>query len=197
MTPCRTDTHRGEPYCGQNMASKMSLAALIGTPKAQSRARRGRSGTPSDKEQPAERLPPPGPEPQPDPRARRLASLDAFRGLAIVGMLLVNNVALDTATPRPLTHAPWNGGVYFADLVYPWFLLIVGVAIPFSAGAARAKGVPSWRYDLKIVGRAVTLLLLGCLIDSSTWKYPTFDLGVLQLIGLSYLVGALLYDLPL
>src|SRR5690348_1996294 len=79
-----------------------------------------------------------------DPHSRRLTSLDAFRGLAIVGMLLVNNVALDTATPRPLTHAPWNGGVYFADLVYPWFLLIVGVAIPFSAAAARARGVPCW-----------------------------------------------------
>src|SRR5689334_7224895 len=60
----------------------------------------------------------------------RLMSLDAFRGLAILGMLLVNNIALDTATPRQLTHAPWNGGIYFADLVFPWFVLIVGVAIP-------------------------------------------------------------------
>ena len=195
MTPCRTDTQRGEPYCGQNMASKTSLAALIGTPKAQSRARRGRSGTPSDEEPRAERLPPPGPEPQPDPRARRLASLDAFRGLAIVGMLLVNNVALDTATPRPLTHAPWNGGVYFADLVYPWFLLIVGVAIPFSMASHRARGLPLWRYDLKILTRAVTLVLLGCLIDSSLIKRPTFDLGVLQQIGLAYLVGAFLCEL--
>src|SRR5437773_1550708 len=117
--------------------------------------------------------------------------------MAILGMLLVNNIALDTATPRPLTHAPWNGGLYFADLVFPWFLLIVGVAIPFSAASARAKGVPSWRYDLKILTRVVTLFLLGCLIDSSTYRYPTFDLGVLQLIGLSYLMAALLYDLPL
>jgi len=86
--------------------------------------------------------------------------------LAILGMLLVNNIALDTATPRPLTHAPWNGGLYFADLVFPWFLLIVGVAIPYSAASALAKGLPSWRYDLKIVTRAATLVLLGCLIDS-------------------------------
>jgi predicted acyltransferase len=129
--------------------------------------------------------------------SKRLQSLDAFRGLTILGMLLVNNVALDTATPRQLTHAPWNQGVTFADLVFPWFLLIVGIAIPYSAASVRAKGLPHWRYDLKVLGRAVTLVLLGCLIDSSMLKRPTFDLGVLQLIGLSYIVGALLYDLPL
>lgn len=125
----------------------------------------------------------------------RLTSLDAFRGLAIVGMLLVNNVALDSATPAPLTHAPWNGGIHFADLVYPWFLLIVGVAIPFSAAASRARGIPTWKYDLKILGRAVTLVLLGCLLDSSQIKRPMFGLGVLQQIGLAYLVGAMLGEL--
>jgi predicted acyltransferase len=134
-----------------------------------------------------------------DPKSssKRLLSLDAFRGLTILGMLLVNNVALDTATPRQLTHAPWNQGVHFADLVFPWFLLIVGIAVPFSAASARAKRLPYWRHDLKVIGRAVTLVLLGCLIDSSALKRPTFDLGVLQLIGLSYMVGAMLYDLPL
>src|SRR5438270_9628299 len=126
---------------------------------------------------------------------RRLTSLDAFRGLAILGMLLVNNVALDTATPAPLTHAPWNGGVHFADLVYPWFLLIVGVAIPFSAAASRARGIPTWKYDLKILSRSVTLILLGCLLESSQYKHPTFELGVLQQIGLAYLVGAMLGEL--
>jgi predicted acyltransferase len=142
-----------------------------------------------------EQRPPRLSAPQPDQNPRRLTSLDAFRGLAIVGMLLVNNVALDTATPRPLTHAPWNGGIYFADLVYPWFLLIVGVAIPFSAAASRARGVPVWRYDLKILCRAVALVLLGCLLDSSANKRPMFELGVLQQIGLAYLAGAILGEL--
>ncbi len=54
-------------------------------------------------------------------------------------MLLVNNIALDTRTPAQLTHAPWNGGIRFADLIFPWFLLIVGVAIPYSAASATAK----------------------------------------------------------
>lgn len=173
------------------MATETSLAALIGAPEAESELELSPSAPPPRGKRPskqarAARASGPG---------QRLASLDAFRGLAILGMLLVNNVALDTATPRPLTHAPWNGGVYFADLVYPWFLLIVGVAIPYSAAAYRARGLPLWRYDLKIIARAAILVLLGCLLDSSQLKHPTFDLGVLQQIGLAYLVAAMLAEL--
>jgi predicted acyltransferase len=112
-------------------------------------------------------------------------------------MLLVNNIALDTATPSQLTHAPWNGGIRLADLVLPWFLFCVGVAIPFSAAGAKRRGVKPWQFDLRIVKRTVLLVLLGCLIDSSLIRRPIFDLGVLQTIGLAYLVAALLYDLAL
>ncbi len=112
-------------------------------------------------------------------------------------MLLVNNIALDTATPKQLLHAPWNAGLTIADYVFPWFLLCVGVAIPFSAASFRRKGLPGWRYDVKVIGRAVTLILLGCLLDSSGLEYPHFTLGVLQIIGLAYLAAALLYELPL
>ncbi len=127
----------------------------------------------------------------------RLLSLDAFRGLTVVLMLLVNNIALDIFTPKQFTHAPWNGGVRLADLVFPWFLFCVGVAIPFSARSFKKKGLPTWRYDLKVVTRALVLVLLGCLIASSVSKRPVFELGVLHLIGLAYLIGALLYDLAL
>jgi predicted acyltransferase len=177
------------------MASETALAALIDTPEAETVAERDLLEAGSREGRPATRRARPALESAADTRSRRLASLDAFRGLAIVGMLLVNNVALDTATPRPLTHAPWNGGIYFADLVYPWFLLIVGVAIPYSAASHRARGLPLWRYDLKIIARAAALVLLGCLIESSQYKRPTFDLGVLQQIGLAYLVGAMLCEL--
>lgn len=129
-------------------------------------------------------------------RPGRLVSLDAFRGLTIALMLLVNNTALDTATPIQLTHAPWNGGIRLADLVFPWFLFCVGVAIPFASASFAKRGLPVWRYDLKALSRAVLLILLGCLIDSSLAKHPILDLGVLQIIGLAYLVGALLYELP-
>jgi predicted acyltransferase len=130
-------------------------------------------------------------------KPERLLSLDALRGLTILLMLLVNNVALDTYTPPQLTHAPWNGGVRVADLVFPWFLFCVGIAIPFSARSFRKKGLPAWRYDLKVVTRSAVLVLLGCLLTSSLYKRPIFSLGVLQIIGMAYLVGALLYDFAL
>ncbi len=137
------------------------------------------------------------PAPQEDVEPSRLHSLDALRGLTVLLMLLVNNIALDTYTPTQLTHAPWNGGLRLADLVFPWFLFCVGLAIPFSARSFARKGLPTWRYDLKVVTRAVVLVLLGCLITSSLYKRPLFALGVLQIIGMAYLVGALLYDLAL
>lgn len=128
--------------------------------------------------------------------APRLGSLDVFRGLTILLMLLVNNVALDANTPYLLTHAPWNGGVYLADLVFPWFLLAVGVAIPFAAASFRKKNLPSWRYDLKVIQRSILLFGLGLLIVSSIARRPVFALDVLQLIAMAYLVAALLYNLP-
>ncbi len=126
----------------------------------------------------------------------RLAALDAFRGLTILGMLLVNNTALDTATPAQLTHAQWSQGIHFADVVFPWFLLIVGVAIPYSIASQRAKGIPAWRSALRVLSRAIVLVLLGCLVDSSLAKRPMLGLGVLQIIGLAYAIGAALYWLP-
>jgi predicted acyltransferase len=109
-------------------------------------------------------------------------------------MLLVNNSALDIWTPAQLRHAAWNRGAHFADMIFPWFLLIVGAAIPYSVAAHRARGFPRWRYGLKALTRAAVLVLLGCLINSSFARRPMFDLGILQLIGLSYLVAALLYE---
>lgn len=130
-------------------------------------------------------------------KAERLLSLDALRGLTILLMLLVNNMALDVATPIILTHASWNAGIYLADLVFPWFLFCVGVAIPFSYSSFKKKGMSEWRYDLRILARTLTLFLIGLLLDSSIAGRPIFTLGVLQLIALAYLVGVFLYDLPL
>lgn len=123
----------------------------------------------------------------------RLLSLDAFRGFTILGMLIVNNLALDTYTPRILMHADWSGGITFADMVFPWFLFIVGVAIPYSAASHKAKNLEPWKYDLKVIRRTIWLIALGFLVDSSIAQKPTFELG----IGLAYMVGALLYNLKL
>ncbi|MFB3881267.1 MAG: acyltransferase family protein [Armatimonadota bacterium] len=131
-----------------------------------------------------------GTRPDPQGGGGRLLSLDAFRGLTIIGMLLVNNAALDRATPSQLTHAAWGEGVHFADLVFPWFLLIVGIALPFSAAKRRATGEPLWAFYGRACRRALLLVLLGMLVDSSIAKTPVVGLGVLQLIGLAYLVAA-------
>lgn len=129
-------------------------------------------------------------------KSKRLISLDAFRGLTIIGMLLVNNAALDTATPSHLKHAAWNEGLTFADMVFPWFLFIVGVALPYAYASFYRKSKSTWQYLIKTLSRALVLILLGCLIDSSIAKTPVIGLDVLQLIGLAFLAGALLYMLP-
>jgi predicted acyltransferase len=126
----------------------------------------------------------------------RLASLDAFRGLAVLGMLLVNGKAFGPATWRQLTHAGLNDGIHLADLVFPWFLLIMGVAIPYAAHSRRAMAGGFGGYLRGVLRRTLILVLLGCLINSSYARRPTFDLGVLQLIGFAYLLAALAYELP-
>lgn len=140
---------------------------------------------------------PAAPAPPVKPKAARLLSLDALRGITILAMLLVNNAALDVNTPTQLLHAPFGAALRAADFVFPWFLFCVGVAIPFAMASAKRKGVPAWRTDVKILTRAASLVLLGLLIESSIQHRPVFSLGVLQTIGLAYLIAALVYELPL
>jgi predicted acyltransferase len=127
--------------------------------------------------------------------SRRLASLDAFRGLTVLMMLLVNNLALDGKSPLWLTHARWDRGLYLADIVFPWFLFILGVAVPYSAASNKRKGYSFGRFVLKILERTGMLIFLGMLIDSSVARRPVVGLGVLQIIGLAYMTAALLYAL--
>src|SRR5215213_660970 len=65
--------------------------------------------------------------------AGRLAALDVFRGLTIAGMILVNNPGDWGAIYSPLEHAPWHGWTP-TDLVFPFFLFIVGVSITLALG---------------------------------------------------------------
>jgi len=128
----------------------------------------------------------------------RFLALDALRGLAILLMLLVNTFGISPATPAQLRHASWHESIHIADMAFPWFLLCVGVAIPFSAASFRNKGVPEWRYDLRVVRRTIILLALGALLDSvGDVKLTLFSVGVLQTIAISYFFGVLLYDLPI
>lgn len=124
-------------------------------------------------------------------KAPRLLALDAFRGLTIFLMLLVNNVSLGSQTPAQLMHAEWSGRVHVADLVFPWFLFMVGVAVPYAAASARKRHVSHGGYALKAVTRTAVLVGLGCLLASVAEHRLVWTLGVLQLIGLSYLCAAI------
>jgi predicted acyltransferase len=125
-------------------------------------------------------------------RAVRLSALDAWRGLTILLMLLVNNVALGGLTPRQLQHAPWGGGITLTDLVFPWFLFCAGAALPFSLAASRRAGLTGWLLTRKLAVRTVLLYLIGCAVTSAAEHRLTLGLGVLQLIALASFFGGLL-----
>src|SRR3974390_2814401 len=86
-----------------------------------------------------------GPQSQPEPVAGtqskpgRVMSLDVFRGATIAAMMLVNNPGDGNAVYPQLDHADWNGWT-FTDLVFPFFLWIVGVAVPLSLAGRLARG---------------------------------------------------------
>jgi predicted acyltransferase len=119
----------------------------------------------------------------------RLVSLDAFRGLTIAAMVLVNNPGTWAAVHPPLRHADWHGWTP-TDLVFPFFLFIVGVAIPLSL-EHRAPG-PAL---LRVLRRAAVIFALGLVLGG----FPAFDWsslripGVLQRIAVCYLVAAVLF----
>src|SRR3982750_3587342 len=69
----------------------------------------------------------------------RMLSLDAFRGMTVAGMILVNNPGTWSAIYSPLEHAPWHGWTP-TDLVFPFFLFIVGVSITLALGRRAEAG---------------------------------------------------------
>ncbi len=129
-------------------------------------------------------------------RPARALYLDAFRGFTVAGMLLVNNASFSAGVPAQLVHAPWNQGVTFADMIFPWFLMAMGMAIPFSQASERARGTPRLRLVWRSVRRALVLLALGWLVDSAVAGHIVIGLGVLQLLGLTYLAAVALAGLP-
>src|ERR1043165_6502187 len=82
----------------------------------------------------------PAPSPiSPAASSTRLMSLDVFRGATIAAMMLVNNPGNWGAVYKPFLHAEWHGWT-FTDLVFPFFLWIVGVAIPLSTARRLEQG---------------------------------------------------------
>src|SRR5437016_286480 len=98
------------------------------------------------------------------PAAARITSIDALRGLVMFAMIFVNDIA---GAPRDIVpwwmeHYPPDGnGMTFVDLVFPAFLFIVGMSIPFALGSRIARGEPLWKTLVHIVTRTLSLLLIG------------------------------------
>lgn len=137
--------------------------------------------------------------------SKRLLSLDVFRGLTIAAMLLVNNPGTWEAIYPPLEHAEWNGCTP-TDLIFPFFLFIVGVAIPISFGNRLELGQDKRKLYLQIIRRTIILFLLGLFLNSLSimmGAHPTLnpikilsDLripGVLQRIALCYFFASLIF----
>jgi predicted acyltransferase len=128
------------------------------------------------------------------PAGGRLLALDVFRGATVAAMVLVNNPGTWTAVYAPLRHADWHGWTP-TDLVFPFFLFIVGVAIPLALGPRLARGEPRAALVGRIARRAAVIFALGLFLHA----FPGFDLatiripGVLQRIAVCYLVTATLF----
>src|ERR671916_2333121 len=126
--------------------------------------------------------------------AGRMASLDVFRGLTIAGMILVNNPGTWGAIYDPLEHAAWHGWTP-TDLIFPFFLFIVGVSITLALSRRAEAGGSKRDLYVKIVRRAAIIFGLGLFLAG----FPYFDLstiripGVLQRIAVCYLISSLVF----
>ncbi len=124
----------------------------------------------------------------------RLVSLDVFRGLTIAAMVLVNNPGTWSSIYWPLEHAEWHGWTP-TDLVFPFFLFIVGISITLAFGRRVEEGTVKRDLYLKVVKRSAIIFGLGLFLNG----FPYFQLstiriaGVLQRIALCYLIASLIF----
>lgn len=132
-------------------------------------------------------------------KAKRLVSLDLLRGLTIFGMFLVNNPGTWGAIYPPFRHAEWNGCT-FTDLIFPFFLFMVGMSVKLSLDSRIRNKVPGKALVVQIVKRSALLFLLGLFLSAykgmRTWELDLSTLrimGVLQRIALCYLCSSLVY----
>ena len=132
------------------------------------------------------------PSARPEASSQRLLSLDVFRGITIAGMLLVNNPGSWSHIYAPLEHAEWNGWTP-TDLIFPFFLFIVGVSMTFSYGRLLEQGADRRSLLFKSVKRAALIFLVGLLLHgfpNYIANLPTLRIpGVLQRIALAYLIA--------
>jgi predicted acyltransferase len=126
----------------------------------------------------------------------RILSLDVFRGITVAAMILVNNPGDWGNVYPPLLHAHWNGCTP-TDLIFPFFIFIVGMSIHFAYESKLTEGLTQ-KIFWKITKRALIIFTLGILL---AW-FPTFALqklstlrilGVLQRISIVFFFCSIIY----
>ena len=125
----------------------------------------------------------------------RLTSLDAFRGLTLAGMILVNNPGSWDYVNAPLRHAEWDGWTP-TDLVFPSFVFIVGVAIPLALGKRIARGDTTGAIMAKVFRRTLLMFAIGLFLNAFPFdkSFATLRIpGVLQRISICYFAASLIY----
>ncbi|BAY89195.1 MULTISPECIES: acyltransferase family protein [unclassified Tolypothrix] len=135
--------------------------------------------------------------------SQRWKSLDVFRGIAIASMILVNNPGSWNDMYPQLDHAEWNGYTP-PDFIFPFFLFIVGAAMPFSLSKYTQENRPTkavyWRIGrraLILFGLGLFLALFSLTLDfwlngAPASKFATIRImGVLQRISLAYFISAI------
>ncbi len=122
----------------------------------------------------------------------RILSVDVLRGLTVAAMVLVNNPGSWAHVYGPLRHAEWHGAT-FTDTIFPFFLFIVGVAIPLALGPRQEAGRSG--LALRVLRRATVIFALGLLLHALPWFHlATVRIpGVLQRIAVCYLAVALVF----
>lgn len=128
-------------------------------------------------------------------RSKRILSLDVFRGLTMVLMILVNSQG--TRTPYPLLeHATWNGCT-LADLVFPFFLFIVGLTSVISLSQHKAcQHDNKTALYISILRRSIILFILGLILNAIPYHFNPSTLrfyGILQRIAVCYLICSIVY----
>ena len=134
--------------------------------------------------------------------SQRLLSLDFFRGLTVAAMILVNNPGSWGHIYLPLEHAEWHGCTP-TDLVFPFFLFIVGVSIAYAMGSKKDDSANHKKTLFKAFKRALVLFGLGLILSIFPRNFEDFDLinalqhvripGVLQRIGVVFFIASFLF----
>lgn len=119
-------------------------------------------------------------------------SLDVFRGATIAAMILVNNAGDEPRSYWPLRHAQWNGWTP-TDLIFPFFLFIVGVSMSYSISSRLRKGASRSELFGHVLWRGLALFAIGLFLNGfpnryilSSWRVY----GVLQRIAICYMITA-------